>query len=107
MAAKQQFRLQAMGQQSLSVIQCDMAKDYRIMYEAGVKAGNGSEEERAVVRQFIETWELFDDELRAAQLGLSGESRYRVALEYGHNVLIRKPEVIVEKVKWVLKELDL
>ena len=50
LAAKQQFRLQAMGQQPLSVIRCDMVKDCRIMHEAGVKAGNGSEEERAVVR---------------------------------------------------------
>ena len=84
-----------------------MAKDYRIMYEAGVKAGNGSKEERAVVRQFIETWELLDDELRAAQLRLSEKSRYRVALEYGHDVPIWKPEVIVDEVKWVLKEPDL
>ena len=45
LAAKQQFRLQAMGQQPLSVIRCDITKDYRIMYEAGVKARNGSEEE--------------------------------------------------------------
>jgi hypothetical protein len=84
-----------------------MTKDYRIMYEAGVKAGNGSEEERAVVRQFIETWELFDNELRAAKLQLSGKSRYRVVLEYSHDIPIRKLEVIVDEVKWVLKELDL
>ncbi|OCL03556.1 alpha/beta-hydrolase [Glonium stellatum] len=107
LAAKQQFRLQAMGQQPLSVIRCDMAKDYKIMYEAGVKAGNGSEEERAVVRWFIETWELFDDELRAAQLRLSGKSRYRVELEYGHDFPVRNPEVIVDEVKWVFKELGL
>ena len=50
LAVKQQFRLQAMGQQPLNVIRCDMVKDCRIMHEAGVKAGNGSEEERAVVR---------------------------------------------------------
>jgi len=77
------------------------------MYGAGVKAGNGSEEERAVARQFIETWELFDNELRATQLWLSGKSGCRVALEYSHDVPIRKPEVIVGEVKWVLKELDL
>ena len=38
---------------------------------------------------------------------LSEKSRYRVALEYGNDVSIRKPEVIVDEVKWVLKELDL
>ena len=81
LAAKQQFRLQEVDKRPLSIIRCDMV-DYRIMYEAGVKAGNGSEEERAVVRQFVETWELFDDELRVVQLQLLGKSRYRVALEY-------------------------
>jgi hypothetical protein len=38
--------------------------------------GNGSEEQQAGARKFVEKWELFDDDLRACQLRLSGRSRY-------------------------------
>lgn len=41
------------------------------MYEAGLKMGNGSEEQQAGARKFVEKWELFNDDMRACHLRLS------------------------------------
>ena len=106
LAAKWQFQNQALGQQPLSVVRCNFPNDWRVMYEAGVKMGNGTEEQRARARSFVEKFELFDDDLRACQLRLSGRSRYRYFADCGHDVAIRRPEYISEEVKWVLEQLN-
>ena len=105
LARKRQFQMQALGHQPLSVIRCNTANDYRVVYEAGVEAGNGTEEQRAGARKFIETWELYDDELRAAQLRLSSKCRYKHIADCGHDIAIRRPEVIAKEVRWVLDQL--
>ncbi len=107
LARKRQFQMQALGHQPLSVIRCNTAHDYRIVYEAGIAAGNGTEEQRAGALKFIETWELYDDELRAAQLRLSSKCRYKHIADCGHDVAIRRPEVIAKEVRWVLEQLAL
>ena len=103
LAAKRQFQYQALGQRPLSVVRCNFANDWRVMYEAGVKMGNGTEEQRARARRFVEKFELFDDDLRACQLRLSGRSRYKQFADCGHDVPIRRPEYISEEVRWVLE----
>lgn len=106
LAKKMQFQKQALGHRPLSVVRCDMASDFRVLYDAGVKAGNGTEEQRAGARKLIQTLELYDDDLRAAQLRLSSNHRYRLVPDCGHAVSILRPEVIVEEVKWVLGQLE-
>ena len=105
LAAKKQFQKQALGRQPLSVIRCNFPNDWRIVYEAGVKMGNGTDEQQAGARKFVEKWELFDDDLRTCQLRLSSRNRYRQFTDCGHDVPLRRPEYIAEEVRWVLGQL--
>lgn len=47
LAAQKQFQNQALGHWPLSVIRCNFPHDRRVMYEAGVKMGNGTKAQRA------------------------------------------------------------
>lgn len=67
--------------------------------------GNGSEREREGARQFVQTWELFDDEVRGAQCALAVGKRYVRVDDCGHDVVVRRPELVVEEVRWVLGQL--
>jgi len=68
-------------------------------------AGNGTEEQRAGARNFIEKFDLYDDELRAGQLRLSSRNRYRHVADCGHDIEVRRPAIIVEEVIWVFEQL--
>jgi pimeloyl-ACP methyl ester carboxylesterase len=106
LAAKKQFQNQALDQWPLSVVRCNFPNDWRVMYEAGLKMGNGSEEQQAGAGKFVEKWELFDDDLRACQLRLSGRSRYKQFTDCGHDVPVRRPEYVSAEIKWVLEQLE-
>ena len=85
-------------------------KGFQPLYDAGVAVGNGTEEERREARRFIETWRLFADTLAGAQLRLKspGEwewTRYVYREDVGHDVVMRRPEYVVEDVKWVFERL--
>jgi hypothetical protein len=77
-----------------SVVRCNFPNDWRVMYEAGLKMGNGSEEQQTGAEKFIEKWELFDNDLRACQLRLSGRSRYKQFTGCGQDVPVRRPEYV-------------
>lgn len=105
LAAKRQFQRQVFGERPLSVMRCNSAGDYRLIYEEGVRMGNGSEREREGARQFVQTWELFDDEVGGAQCALAVGKRYVRVDDCGHDVVVRRPELVVEEVRWVLGQL--
>ena len=105
LAEKRQYARCVMGDKPLSVIRCNMAHDYRVLYEAGVKAGNGTEAEREDARKFIETFDLFDDEIRFALLRLSKNSRYVSVEDCGHDITMRRPQIIADEVEWVFQRL--
>jgi pimeloyl-ACP methyl ester carboxylesterase len=106
LARKKQFQTQALDSWPLSVIRSNMANDWRIMYEAGVKAGNGTEEQRHGARGFIERFELFGDDLMAAQLRLSSQNHYVYIADCGHDFPVRRPEIIREELRWILEHLS-
>ena len=95
----------------LSVMRTNMAgMGFQKLYDAGVELGNGTEEEREKARTFIETWRLFSDTLAAAQLRLKRPAewewtRYSYREDVGHDVVMRKPEYVVEDVRWVFGRL--
>jgi pimeloyl-ACP methyl ester carboxylesterase len=93
-----------MGDIPLSVLRCHFARDLQIMYDSGVAKGNGTEKEREEAREFIQRWEFFDDQVRGLHLRLSANTDYRVMKDYGHDVVIRRPEIVVDQVQWVLQE---
>ena len=93
-----------MGDIPLSVLRCHFARDLQVMYDSGVAKGNGTEKEREEAMEFIQRWEFFDDQVRGLQLRLSANTDYRVMKDYGHDVVIRRPEIVVGQVRWVLQE---
>lgn len=106
LARKRQFQNQALGDWPLSVIRCNSVKDYWLVYKAGLKAGNGTEEQRAGARNYIHMFDLYHEELCAGQLRLSSRNRYRHIADCGHDINVRRPEIIAEEVRWVLEQLE-
>jgi pimeloyl-ACP methyl ester carboxylesterase len=94
-----------LGDMPLSVMRANFAKDFWTMYDAGVERGNGTEEERIEARNYIQRWELFDDQIRILQLRLSTCTEYKYFADVGHDIPIRRPQVVVEQVKWALEQL--
>jgi pimeloyl-ACP methyl ester carboxylesterase len=95
-----------LGNRPVCVIMGRARVEYEKLYEAGVEAGNGSEQERQIYRTYLETWDEKARELQMEQLSLSRKNRFVVAEESGHNVQLSQPELIAEGVKWVLNEIS-
>ncbi|KAL4739343.1 Alpha/Beta hydrolase protein [Aspergillus similis] len=98
---KEQFRSQTLGTRPLSVIRANTASDYRAIYEKGVAAGNGTEEQRAAFRSLLDQWDCIDKELQEEQLQLSSNTHFVRLEECGHNVHLVRPDVIAQEVRWV------
>ncbi|OBT39382.1 hypothetical protein VE00_10308 [Pseudogymnoascus sp. WSF 3629] len=75
------------------------------VYEAGVKRGNGTEEERRYLREMIGVVDEENDGLIREHLRLSTRGEIVFARESGHFVQVTQPDVVVGGVKWVLDEL--
>lgn len=100
---EQQLANQALGDVPLAVVRADFSQEFRMMFEAGERMGNGTEEDSLECRAFLGKLRLHDDELRASQLRLSSVNRYITALDHGHSVLLTGPGVGVDAVLWVLE----
>ena len=72
------------------------------MYEAGVEAGNGTEEERRRFRELLDGWEEKDKGWKEELLRLSGKSRMVVLEDCGHNVQLVRPDVVAREVEWAV-----
>jgi len=103
LAAKKQFETQALGDRPISVIQANALRDSQRMYDAGIAAGNGTEEERALYRQYIAEWEAKDIVWQKEKLKLSSRGRYLYTLKSGHNVQMTEPELVAKEIKWVME----
>ncbi|KFY93222.1 hypothetical protein V500_03835 [Pseudogymnoascus sp. VKM F-4518 (FW-2643)] len=105
LAAKKQLQNQALGNRPVSVIHANTARDFQRLYEAGIKAGNGSERDRQEFRDIVEFWRD-TSAMRAKEiLDLSSVHNFRDASNSGHNIQLLEPELIVEEVKWVYSHL--
>lgn len=102
---KKQFETCAFGDRPVSVIKGRADRDYEMIYEAGVEAGNGTPEERADVRRFNDSIGENLERMQRRQLLLSKRSRMVYAKESGHQVHMQQPELIAEEVKWVIDSL--
>ena len=76
------------------------------VYEAGVRAGNGTEEERGAFREMLKTYGTVNEGWQRGILALSSNSRWADATKSGHNVQFTEPELIVEELRWVLDNLQ-
>ncbi|RDW82625.1 hypothetical protein BP6252_03737 [Coleophoma cylindrospora] len=95
-----------LGSRPVSVLRGDTLRDERLMYNLGVAAGNGTEEQRAMYRKKLGTFEELDVSFQREHLLLSTNSHFVQAKNSGHNVQLQEPMLIVEEIGWVLQELD-
>lgn len=73
--------------------------DYQVLYDAGIEIGDGTDEERQVVREFSEKSRMFHEQIERAQCGLLSNVEYKFTGERGHDAPLRTPEIVVEKVR--------
>jgi pimeloyl-ACP methyl ester carboxylesterase len=106
LASKRQLNRQPplLGDRPVYVVLGRNKMDLEKLYEAGVKAGYGTENERAACREILRTYEEKDSRLQLEQLTLSGNNRWVMAAESGHNVHLTQPEVVADATRWVLGE---
>jgi len=101
LAAKKQFERQVFGDRAISVIRGNTPRDFQRMYDAGVVAGNGTEEERKLFREYLETHGEKDHAWQQEILRLSSFGRFVRAHTSGHNVQLVEPELVAEEIRWV------
>lgn len=104
---KKQLEMHALGMWPVSVIHANGARDFQMVYDAGVAAGNGTAEERALFRDFIAdcTGNGADRARKIMELSSNeGLGRFRETKKSGHNFQLLEPELIAEEVRWVSSE---
>ncbi|KIX93944.1 uncharacterized protein Z520_10281 [Fonsecaea multimorphosa CBS 102226] len=111
LAKKQQLEKHTYHGGILAVIRCNMAGDYQKMYDEGVRLGGGTQKEREGAKQFIEEWKMYSYQMVKAQVDLVGSSDqgsilFRELMDWGHDSLMRKPELVGDAVRWVLAALE-
>ncbi|TVY51371.1 hypothetical protein LCER1_G007743, partial [Lachnellula cervina] len=105
LAAKKQFENQVLGDRAISVIRGNAPGDLQRMYDAGVAAGNGTEEEKTLFREYLEPADKKDHLWQEEILRLSSFGRF-VRSTSGHNVQMVDPELVAEEIKWVWDHAD-
>jgi len=101
LAAKKQFESQALGNRPVSVIQANTPQDFRRMYDAGVAAGNGTDDDRALCREWLDHADENDHIWQKEILRLSSVNRYTRTSTSGHNVQMVEPDLIADEIRWV------
>lgn len=94
-----------MGDKPVYVIGGSRERDWTKMMEAGIKRGNGTEEQRKRVRELIETADEKSAALMREHLKLSTRSKLVFTKESGHFVQLTEPDLVVDGIMWVLQEL--
>ena len=108
LAEKRQLEEHVYDCGNLAVIRCNMARDYEVMYDEGVRLGGGTEEEEEGARRFIHDFKLYAYLFQRPQVELVGQRGsvyYEELVDWGHDSIMRKPEIVGEAIKWTLNEL--
>ncbi|KAF8853634.1 hypothetical protein BDZ45DRAFT_806486 [Acephala macrosclerotiorum] len=101
-ATKNQIRNKVFGIRRLFIIKADHVRDYQTILEAGIKAGNGTEEEREKLRTFCDGIDKMWKKNQRKLIDLcEGSWRFK-GVACGHQVHIEMPGVVVEGAEWVL-----
>jgi len=93
-----------MGNFPVSILKGQNGRELNKLYDAVLAIGYGTQAQRAFFRAWLNT---FDDEDRALQLELTSLSeiyQFGQATLSGHNVHLTEPELVVEKVIWVINQ---
>ncbi|KAI9696515.1 MAG: hypothetical protein M1820_008143 [Bogoriella megaspora] len=95
-----------LGDKPVYVIGGSRKRDWSGVYRAGVEKGNGTEEQRAYVRELIATADEKSAGLMREHLKLSTKGELIFADKSGHFVQLTQPEIVADGVNWVLDELQ-
>ncbi|PSN62749.1 alpha/beta-hydrolase [Corynespora cassiicola Philippines] len=106
LAKLHQIERQAMGTRPLLVLRFNPARDFRLLYEEGVRLGGGTVEERERARGFVEEFGLFQDQVARGQVRLSQRAVYVAFEEYRHDAPIRHPELIAKEVEGFVERIE-
>ena len=104
LAQKKQFDATILGNKAVSIVKGDQPGEHRRCFEQAIAAGKGTEEERKLISDYLETAEVKQLWLQFKQLRLSRNSRMVEARESWHNVQWYQPDLIAREVKWCLDE---
>ena len=94
------------GDKPVFVIMGLTARDWEGQYRVGVEKGNGTEEQRRVAREMIDTANDKNEILQKEHLALSTRGKFVLAKESGHFVQLTEPEIVADGVGWILQELS-
>ncbi|KAJ5647870.1 hypothetical protein N7490_004242 [Penicillium lividum] len=101
LALKKQLEKLPLKDYPVSVIIADTPEDFQKMYDFGVAAGNGTEEERALFRKYLDRWREMHEDWQRELLRLSRLGR-SVRLHCSHNVQLLQPQSIVKEIQWTM-----
>ncbi|EER25369.1 alpha/beta hydrolase fold family protein [Coccidioides posadasii C735 delta SOWgp] len=104
LAEKNQLERRVMGSRPVCIIRCNTASEYQRIYDRGVEAGNGTEEERKAFRDLLSRWDDWAKELAEEQTRLSSKCRLVLVPDCGHNVHIAQPDIVADAIRWVLSQ---
>jgi pimeloyl-ACP methyl ester carboxylesterase len=106
LGVKRQMERRFLGEKPLSLIRSCGRADYEAIYDAGVRAGNGTLEQRKAFKELLEVWDVVDKELKEEQLKLSRNSRMVFLPDCGHNVQLLRPDVVASEIQWVMDSIQ-
>ncbi|KAE9380713.1 alpha/beta-hydrolase [Stipitochalara longipes BDJ] len=91
-----------LGNNPVAILVAEQSKGFQEIYDAGLKAGNGSLEEQATFGKMVSTWKETHERLQVELQALSSCTKMRY-LTCQHNVHEYDPQAVVEEVLWVLE----
>ena len=106
LAQKKQFDATILGDRPVSVIKGDAPGEYRKCLERAIAAGKGTEEQRKLISDYLETADEKQLWLQFKQLRLSRNSRLVEARESWHNIQWYQPDLVAREVEWCLDEFE-
>ena len=86
----------------VAILIADQSKGFQEIYDAGLKAGNGSPEEQATFGKMVSTWKETHEKLQFELQALSSCTKLRY-LTCPHDVQEYDPQAVMEEVLWVLE----
>ncbi|RSL53968.1 hypothetical protein CEP53_007572 [Fusarium sp. AF-6] len=92
------------GRVPLVVLQADYAVDLQKIYAEGVRLGNGTDDERAGMGQFITQANSVEESMQKKILKLSERTKFQHLSGFGHSLHLAAPETVVEAVIWILMQ---
>jgi pimeloyl-ACP methyl ester carboxylesterase len=103
LVAKHQLQNYALEDRPVSVIRAHRELDWQKVYEAGLREGNGTDEQRRTLGDFLKRMGDICRENQTKQLKISRNSRMVEVPDCGHQVNQERPDVVADEIKWILE----